>query len=155
MSAGICFCYQISPPSRSRAHPRQFCFKRVVCATPERPSHASMVRESHIASSHRPPLRVPTSTFRHAFVRSCFKCPSRTLGVLNGTHRVQPKGKRMAFYFPFYPLDAGCPRVEAQVNARVVAAKVQMCFNTCVVLPYPRSRYSKVTILYLPRTRVR
>jgi hypothetical protein len=141
MSACICFCAQISPPSRSRAHPPPFLpqasrlcpDQNIPRGHPTRQWLEKVILRAHTGR----PCMCLVSTFRYGFVRSCYKCPSRTLGALNGTHRVQPKGKRMAFYFPFYPLNAGCPRVEAQVNARVGAGRSR-CVDLCIVLLYLR-----------------
>jgi hypothetical protein len=83
----------------------------------------SFMLELIIQTPNVRPCMCAVPTFRYAFARSCYNCPSRTVGALNGTHRVQPKGKRMAFYFPFYPCNARLVKVELQVSAQGDAVK--------------------------------
>jgi hypothetical protein len=149
--AGICFCPKISPLSRSRAHPPPICFERIAYSattgsTPPRVNYSHSCWELIIKTPNVRPCMCAVPTFRYAFARSCCNCPSRTVGALNGTHRVQPKGKRMAFYFPFYPCNARLVKVELQVSAQGDAVKGPDVTVSCCI---PAVGLSMITFMTL------
>jgi hypothetical protein len=124
----VCFCSQISPPCRSREHPRPFLLQaRRLCCHGQPP-----IPRLNQSKSYRPhtPSALACALSLHLDMRLIRPAASVLVAPSTDNIGCSRRVNGWLFISPFNRRERACPRVEAQVNAQACLVQLQPTWLT-------------------------